>query len=133
MSPLGELIYAGFAPWTLGAILITEWWVVWFVLGRQFRTTSILVLLANGISASVLALLFTAGSFGAGEPVAAASNLALGLSCAALGFSLAGLEAAVLRRWMRRQRCSWDWNRYDFGVIVAVNFLGPSLAWWQIS
>ncbi len=133
MSPLGDLIRAGASPWVLGAVLVTEWWAIWFVLGRQFRTTSVLVLLTNGLTTGVLALLLYSETLGSGSLAFKATWMAQCLSFLVLGLCLAATEAAVLRGWMRLHRRSWNWDRYDLVVIFAVNFLGPALCWWRLS
>ncbi len=122
MSPLAAVLARTFSPWFLIPVLLIEWWAVWFTLGRNFTTTSLMALTANAASLLVSALLVASGALGDPEAEVLPFGLPalVGAVLAAVAATLA-VEALVLRGLMRRLRPGWSWDRYDLMIFGAAH------------
>lgn len=131
MSPLAQLLLQTLSPWVVLPGLLIEWWAVWFTLGRNFTTTSLFVLIANGASLLAATVLVFSGVLGDAalgwRPPAWPPALVAALAALLLDVAVEGL---VLRTLMRRLRGGWSWNRYDLLTFAAANVPGLAAACW---
>ncbi len=133
MSPLAAVLVQTLSPWVVFPCLLIEWWAVWFTLGRNFTTTTLMTLAANGVSLLVSAALVFSGVLGdPSSPVGRPGPLRLALAVAVcLGLFLI-VEAWVLRQLMRRLRAGWSWNGYDLATFGAANVAGLLVSAWLV-
>ncbi|MBC8329311.1 MAG: hypothetical protein ISR76_03795 [Planctomycetes bacterium] len=131
MSPLAAVLAQTLSPGVIVVSLLTEWWAIWFTLGRNFSVTTLMTLSANGLSLLLAAALVYCGVLGdPAEPVAPAGLPVLAAAAAAALCLVIAVEAMVLRRLMRQLRPGWSWNGYDLLTFSAANAVGMLVATW---
>jgi len=131
VSPLAELFQANLNPFLVPIVIFLHWWVVWFILGRDFSTTLWLTLLARVISVGGGYVLVVSGALGGPDAQLSENWLAWVVAIGAAWLWFWNLEAAVLAWGMQRRRKSWRWNPYDLAVLGAahvVYLIGAALA-----
>lgn len=130
MSPLAELFRACLHPVLVPIVLFLHWWVVWFTLGRAFRATLGMMLMARVFSLGGGYVLYATGALGLSDDQLHGNTLGWIVAFVAGWLWFWNLEAAVLGWMMRRRRRSWQWKPYDLtalGAAHAVYLLGAAL------
>jgi len=113
MSPFALFLEQSWGLWTLAGTIVVKWWAIWFILGRNFSTTTTLTTLAVGGSAAMSTLLLKTGALGPfggeGDP----SWLAWGGAGFFTWILFSGVEVGLLTLAMKRHRRGWSWQKYD--------------------
>ncbi|MBT3340159.1 MAG: hypothetical protein HOM34_04085 [Planctomycetes bacterium] len=137
MSPAAQLLAAYLDYRLVGLALFFGWWAIWFTLGRNFGRTSLLCVLAKGVSLLAAWGVFASGAFGvtlasSQAEISHPSASALMVSGVLFALVFLGLELLVLRRVMRKDRPKWGWNTYDLRVMATVHAIHVASAVWLV-
>lgn len=117
MSPLERLLLAPWSPLPAAAVLFVHGWVIWFVLGREFRRTLFMAVASRAVVGAGAWWLHASGALGRQE-AAWEPGRADWFAAAATAWLLCWcLDAAVLGRLMRRFLPGWSWKAYDLMVL----------------
>ena len=130
LSPLAELFRACLHPVLVPIVLFLHWWVIWFTIGRSFRPTVKLLLLARVVSLGGGYALYATGALGLSDSQLHGNTLGWLVAFVAAWLWFWNLEAATIAWVMRRKRRSWQWKPYDLtvlGAAHAVYLLGAAL------
>ncbi|MDP6963424.1 MAG: hypothetical protein QGF46_04580 [Planctomycetota bacterium] len=108
----------------VAVMLFLQWWTIWFVLGRNFSTTTLLLLVSRVLCLAVLALVLHSGVIGA--DIALISDFTIiELSFASLLIYLVYFlsDILLLKAVMRRVRIGFTWKRHDLMSFAFANFV----------
>jgi hypothetical protein len=118
-------------PAVVACVLFFHWWTIWFVLGRNFGTTTLLLLVSRVLTLGALWLVLASGAVGRGAEVAtefgASERITAALILLALFYCS---DILMLKVVMRRVRNGFTWKRHDlisFAVANCVYLVGALL------
>jgi hypothetical protein len=119
VSPLARILLAPWEPATAAAVAFAHGWVLWFVLGRDFTRTLLMTAASRAVVGGGAWWLAASGALGRQDP-AWRPETAHWLAAAATAWWFCWcLDAAVIRRMMRRFQPGWRWKAYDPAVLGA--------------
>jgi hypothetical protein len=118
-------------PAVVAGVLFFHWWTIWFVLGRNFSTTTLMLLVSRVLTSGALWVVLASGAVGSGAEAArefsASENITAALMLLALFYYSDILTLKVI---MRRVRNGFTWKRHDlisFAVANCVYLAGALL------
>ena len=118
-------------PAVVACVMFFHWWTIWFVLGRNFGTTTLMLLASRALTLGVLWLVLASGAVGSGTEVAteftASESITAALMLLALFYCS---DILMLKVVMRRVRDGFTWRRHDlisFAVANCVYLIGALL------
>jgi hypothetical protein len=118
-------------PAVVACVLFFHWWTIWFVLGRNFGTTTLMLLVSRVLTIGALWVVLASGAVGSGAEAArefsASENITAALMLLALFYYSDILTLKVI---MRRVRNGFTWKRHDlisFAVANCVYLAGALL------
>jgi hypothetical protein len=118
-------------PAVVAGVLFFHWWTIWFVLGRNFSTTTLMLLVSRVLTIGALWVVLASGAVGSGAEAArefsASENITAALMLLALFYYSDILTLKVI---MRRVRNGFTWKRHDlisFAVANCVYLAGALL------
>jgi hypothetical protein len=107
---------------TVLAVMFLHWWTIWFVLGRNFSTTTLMLFASRGLTLTALFLVLLSGAIG-DSTVAEFSFAELALASALLFVIFYLSDILLLKTIMRRVREGFTWKRHDLISFVVANFI----------
>jgi hypothetical protein len=118
-------------PAVVACVLFFHWWTIWFVLGRNFSTTTLMLLVSRVLTSGALWVVLVSGAVGSGAEAAsefsASENITAALMLLALFYYS---DILMLKVVMRRVRNGFTWKRHDlisFAVANCVYLVGALL------
>jgi hypothetical protein len=118
-------------PAVVACVLFFHWWTIWFVLGRNFSTTTIMLLMSRVLTIGALWVVLASGAVGSGAETASEFSASENITAAMLLFALFyNSDILILKVVMRRVRNGFTWKRHDiisFAVANCVYIVGTLL------
>lgn len=111
-------------------ILFFHWWTIWFVLGRNFGTTSLMLLVSRALTFGALHLVLFSGVVGHAVATQPTYSLFENTMAALLMLILFWVsDIALLKLVMRRARNGFSWKRHDMISFAVANsvYIGATL------
>ncbi len=119
MNPLAELLRAPWQPGLALAIFFVHGWVLWFVLGQEFRRTVFMAAAARAVIGVGAFGLVASGALGRPDPSWRPAVHSWWIAGAAAWLLCWSLEVTILGILMRRMQTGWRWKAYDLVVLGA--------------
>ena len=115
-------------PAVVTCVLFFHWWTIWFVLGRNFGTTTLMLLASRALTLGALWLVLASGAVGSGAEVATEFSASESITAALILLTLFYCsDILMLKVVMRRVRNGFTWKRHDlisFAVANCVYLVG---------
>ncbi len=109
-------------PLVVGCVLFFHWWTIWFVLGRNFSTTTLMLLVSRALTFGGLWVVLVSGAVGVADTSAAEYGMGANIIAIATLFTLFYLsDVLVLKIVMRRVRSGFSWKRHDLISFAVAN------------
>jgi hypothetical protein len=106
----------------IAGILFFHWWTIWFVLGRNFSTTTLMLLVSRGITFGALYLVLVSGVVGHAVAAQPEYSLLENMMASLLMLILFWVsDIALLKLVMRRARNGFSWKRHDMISLGVAN------------
>ena len=118
-------------PAVVTCVLFFHWWTIWFVLGRNFGTTTLMLLASRALALGALWLVLASGAVGSAAEVATEFSASESITAALILLVLFYCsDVLMLKVVMRRVRNGFTWKRHDlisFAVANCVYLVGALL------